>query len=312
MDQVAAATRLQELGLRLKVGDRRFSATVIRGSVVDQTPAAGAKVDEGTDVIVAVSAGSEAFAMPDVVGFTLSKARTTLRSRGLSVTIQSTQSDKPQGTVLASFPSPGVTVSTGDKVRITVAAGGASENGLLPTDLTGRTFVIDPAPVGVVGQPDTTMDVARRLRALLEASGARVIVTREVTDSGDAVSTLARSRRARETSATALVGFATVQSGTPGLAVLSVPASITTQAFFLESASLAAAATKALKETFNAVEAATASNDPIVTASGLPAFRVRLGSTGTAADRLLFADPQWADDVARSVYRAIGSVYRTK
>ena len=61
------------------------------------------------------------------------------------------------------------------------------------------------------------------------------------------------------------------------------------------------------------VEAARRHWAPLV--AGLreaPAVRLRLGSVASPDDKLLFTDPQWADDVARAVYRAIASVYGSK
>jgi N-acetylmuramoyl-L-alanine amidase len=312
LDRVAATTRLQEIGLRLAVGDKRFSDTVPAGLVVGQTPAPGAKVSEGALVTVFISAGTESFAMPDVTGMPLEKARRLLRERGLAVDMETAVSDRAQGTVIESFPAPGVMVSAGDSVRVTVAAGGSSSGTLLPTDLTGKTIVLDPAPMPTGSASDTALDVARRVRALLEASGARVVVTREVTDSGDKVSAPARAKKAKEASATAVIGLVITASGQGGYAVMSVPATTGTEPFFLASASLASALAAAVKETGKPVVTEPAVGDAILTGTGVPAVRLRLGSTSLPGDRTLFADPGWADDVSRAVYRAIGSLYGSK
>jgi N-acetylmuramoyl-L-alanine amidase len=312
LDRVAATTRLLEVGLRLAVGDKRFSDTVPAGLVVGQSPAPGAKVSEGAVITVSLSAGTESFGMPDVTGMPLEKARRTLRERGLSVDVETAVSDKAQGTVIGSFPSPGVSVSAGVAVRITVASGGPSSGTLLPTDLTGRTFVLDPAPMPAGSATDTTLDVARRIRALLEASGARVVVTREVTDAGDKVSTPARAKKAKEASGTAVVGLLVTSSGQGGYAVMSVPATTGTEPFFLASASLASALAAAVKEMGKPVVTEPAVGDAVLTGTGIPAVRFRLGSVALPGDRTQFSDPGWADDVSRAVYRAIGSVYGSK
>jgi N-acetylmuramoyl-L-alanine amidase len=312
LDRVAAATRLQEVGLRIAIGDRRFSDTVPTGLVVGQSPAPGAKVRDGALVTVSISAGTESFAMPDVTGMPLEKARRLLRERGLAVDMETAVSDKAQGTVIESFPSPGIMVAAGDSVRITVASGGPSSGTLLPTDLTGKTIVLDPAPMPVGSGSDTALDVARRIRALLEASGARVVVTREVTDSGAKVSAPARGKKAKEASATAVVGLVIAGSGQGGYAVMSVPATTGTEPFFLASASLASALAAAVKETGKPVVSEPAVGDAVLTGTGVPAVRLRLGSTALPGDRALFADPGWADDISRAVYRAIGSVYGSK
>jgi hypothetical protein len=312
LDRTSAATRLQEAGLTLRVGDRRFSAKVAPGLVVDQSPMPGVKVPEGTAVLVALSAGTESFAMPDVMGLPLDQARKRLRDRGLSVDVATEPSERPQGTVVATFPAPGVVVATGDTVRLSIAAGGNAANALLPTNMAGKTFVLDPAPMPTGGGVDAPLDIARRVRALLEASGARVTVTRDVTDSGDAASTLNRAKHAKEASSAALIGFTVTPSGEGGLSVVSVPATRTTESFFLTSNRLATGLVDALKQSGKPVTTAPASNDPILTGTGVPAVRLRLGSSAVPADKLMFTDPQWADDVARAVYTVLSTVYGSK
>lgn len=312
LDRKAAETRLQELGLRLVVGDQRFSASAPVGTIIDQTPVAGTQVKAGTAVTVALSAGSESFPMPDVTGQLLDAARKKLRDRGLSVEFQTVPSDKDQGTVISTVPSPGATVMTGDTVRLTVAAGASGSDTLLPSDLKNKTFVLDPAPVPAGGGVDVTMDVARRVRALLEASGARVVVTRSVTDTGDAANTLARSKRAKEASGTALIGFSVTESGATGIAVLSVPNTSTTQPTYMQSLSLFQAITDALKASFPNLTTGTSDNDLILNETGIAAVRIRLGSVQSGADKLSFTDPEWADNVAKATYRSIAQVYGSK
>ncbi len=319
LDSAAAAARLKAIGLVLKVGDRRFSATAPMNSVVEQSPKAGSMVAEGSTVVVAISGGSESFAMPDVVGSMLDDARSRLRDRGLSVEVESTTSDQPQGTVLETVPAPGATVSTGDTVRLSVAAGGGSANTLLPTNLTGKVFVIDPAPMPATGAidasgavVDTSMDIARRVRALLEASGATVRMTRESADSGESLSDAARVLKAKEASANALIGFSVTSSGPQGVAVLSMPTTSSAPAYASQAAALGTAAAEALKQTSPTVQTGVATDDAVLSSAGVAAFRIRLGSSDVEADRLTFADPQWADNVAQAVYRAVASVYGVK
>lgn len=307
--QDAAALRLQELGLKLTVADRRFSSSAPEGTIIDQQPAPGTRVGDGTTVRVSVSAGSETFPMPDIVGQQLDQARKRLRERGLNVEFQSVPSEKEQHTVISSIPSPGQNVSTGDTVRLTVAAGIDGAESLLPSDFSGKTFVLDPTPVPSGLTNDPPMDVARRVRALLEASGARVVLTRSVTDTGDAAGTVARAKRAREASGTALLGFSVTQSGASGMAVVSIPNTSTTRPYYLVSLQLTEAMSTALKSPFPSVGSQTTANDTILLDTGVPAVRLRLGSVESGPDKLTFTDPDWADTVAKAVYRALAKVY---
>ena len=307
----AATQRLREAGMVLEVGDRRFSSSVARGLVVDQKPSPGTELHAGSTVVVAVSAGSENLALPDVVGWKLERARNTLRSRGLDVQVEVAPSEHTSGTVLSSYPAPGVTVSTGDTVRLTVATADRSGGLLLPADLRGRSFVLDPAPMPVAGVTDAPMDVARRLRALLEASGATVIVTREAAEVTGAPVDL-RAQRAKATTSTALVGFSFIQGGAPGVAVLTVPADASTSTFFIDSVSLGKAVYLSLRLTAPDARTAPAAGDVILSGTGIPAVRVVLGSAASPADVRLVSDPAWADGVARAVYSAVASLYGAK
>jgi N-acetylmuramoyl-L-alanine amidase len=258
---------------------------------------------------VDLSAGSESFAMPNVVGQTLDAARRALRDRGLDVQFETAPSDAEQGTVISSLPSAGATVTTGDVVRLTVAAGVSSTSTLLPSNLTGLSFVLDPAPAPTGSSTDVSFDIARRVRALLEASGARVTVTRLVTDTPAEASSLIRLRHARESTATALVGFSVTASGLSGLQVLSPPDTGTAAATFVGTTSLSQALLTSLRADFASITATSVAGDTVLEGVGVPAARIALGSNSSSSDRLSFSDPQWADNVAQDVYRALARAY---
>jgi N-acetylmuramoyl-L-alanine amidase len=310
-DSKAAKSQLAELGLQLQVSDRLFSSTVPLDGVISQKPKAGSMVSRGSTIDVSVSGGSESFAMPDVVGMTTADAQKALSDRGLKVTVETAASDKPAGTIIASFPSAGITVSTSDPVRITAAAGQGSTSLLLPTNLSNLTFVLDPAPVAGVAQ-DVTMDVSRRVQALLEASGATVVETRSANDAAAAVTTMSRLTAAKSVSAIALVGLSVAPSGPGGTVVVSVPATTTTQPFYIRSTELATQVSNQLKQSLTGVRNTTADNDAILMNSGTAAVRVQLGSATDGNDKVTFADPDWADKVARAIYKALGQLYGQK
>ena len=307
----SAKERLANVGLKMQVSDRLFSASVPLDGVISQKPKAGTFVPGGSIIYVSVSGGSESYAMPDVVGMTTADAKKVLAARGLRVTIDTAASDKPAGTVVASFPSAGVTVTTSDSVRLTVAAGQGSTSLLLPANLSNLTFVLDPAPVpGVLG--DVTMDVARRVRALIEASGGRIVVTRSPNDASAAITSLSRLEAAKSAGAIALVGFSVAASGNGGMVVASVPATTATQPFYVRSTELSTQVANQLRQALPAVRTAVDSNDSIMMNSGTAAVRVQLGSASDSNDKATFGDPNWADKVARAVYKALGQLYGQK
>ena len=310
-DSKSAQQRLANVGLKMQVSDRLFSATVPVDGVISQKPTGGAMAAGGSTVFVSVSGGSESFTMPDVIGMTSSDAKKLLSERGLKVTVDTAPSDKPAGTVIASFPSAGITVTTSDVIRITAAGGQGSTSLLLPTNLSNLTFVLDPAPVAG-GSGDVTMDVARRVSALIEASGGRVVMTRSSNDAATAVTSLSRLTAAKTANAIALVGFSVAPTGAGGVLVVSVPSTSTTRPFYIRSTELATQMSNQLKQSVAGVRGAVADNDSVLMNTGTAAVRVQLGSSTDANDTRTFTDPDWADRVARAVYKALGQLYGRK
>ncbi len=103
----------------------------------------------------------------------------TARSR---VRVVPQASDQASGTVLSSTPGPGSPVRTGDVVVLTVASGSSGSPDLTPFALQGKLIIVDPVPPPVVGRGDITLEIGRRLQALLEASSASTQSTRSVID----------------------------------------------------------------------------------------------------------------------------------
>jgi len=149
------------------------------------------------------------------------------------------------------------------------------------------------------------MEVARRLRALLEASDATVTMLRA---SGSVSNVDAeRAKRASETSVSVAVGFVVAASGPAGRVVSTEGTSITGQPS--PSAALAAEIAKELAVAAPPVKSTSGTSDTVLQATRAPWARVLLGSTTARQDTNSFADPEWADAVARAIYAAIGKVY---
>ena len=264
---------------------------------------------------VVVSGGTEEFNMPDLVGQGLSLARTQLEQRGLQIQVNVQPSDQPSDTVLATNPTAGSPMHTGDTVMLTVAqnSGGGStttSGTLVPFSLTGVKITIDPSgPVS--GQPDAALEVARRLQSLLEASGASVHPTRSSADTGTAISATARQIKAREGSATVAVGLDVVSSGLPGVLV-TYPSSSVSTAAAAPSLQLASQIASGFAASGIKARQSTSGSDVVLGATAAPYSRITLGTTGSTDDLANFRDVNWADKVARAIYQGIGSIYGVK
>jgi beta-lactam-binding protein with PASTA domain len=158
-----AVSVLREAGLKARV--RQVVSSMRRGTVVDQLPAEGTSVVEGSTVALDVAKPPERppvvrVAVPNVVGSSAAAARAELRAAGLTVSTESTVSDEPAGTVIEQSPRAGTELRKGERVRLTVSAG--------------------PAEVAV---PDVVGLDEASARQQLEAAGFQVRVTDEsITD----------------------------------------------------------------------------------------------------------------------------------
>lgn len=303
MDLSNATTQLSRDGLEIDVVAERFSDEPA-GMILSQEPEPGADLRRGEPIKVIVSAGTEEFVMPDVVGNGVALARGALEGGGLVVEVEYVLSETASDTVLSSNPAAGATVRTGDIVRLQVATPRTDDGGLQPFRMDGVIIRIDPAPSAGSGD-DVTLAVARRLRALLEASGASVTMLRST--AGTTAADAARATAAAETSATFSVGFSLVQSGAAGR-VVSSPPSMTAPIGPASEQVAVLVATK-LEPVAPPVSRVYQSDDPVLSAVQEPWIRVALGSPSQRTDSTSFSDPRWADLVARAVYTSLGEVY---
>jgi beta-lactam-binding protein with PASTA domain len=117
--QEDAVARLREEGLSPIVRERASSEPV--DTVVDQTPAAGQEVEEGSSVTIFVSNG-QVREVPDVTGLTQSEAEAELKDAGFGVNVRSRETDQPDedGTVLSQSPRGGVERREGATVTIAI------------------------------------------------------------------------------------------------------------------------------------------------------------------------------------------------
>ncbi len=305
LDAPVARSRLAQIGLVMRTGDERFSSSVAPGGVVDQQPTPGTMVEPGTVIVVAVSAGSEQFPLPDVTGLPLETSVKTLQSKGLTVRVERIESRLASGTVVGTVPSPGVNVSTADTVTLRVSGGSQVSSLLLPFKMKGMRVVIDPDPAA--GTPDVSDDVTRRLRSLLEASGAQVTVTRSVVNTSPPWAQ--RQLIAMEASPTVIIGLSAAATGPGGLHVAPTPSAGKTAPYFLKSVEIgdkvAASLTAAgLKSTTD-----PPATDPVLTNVPAPGIRLHLGAYDNQSDQREFGDPNWTDLVARALYEAVGDTF---
>jgi CheY-like chemotaxis protein len=290
---------LENADLTFIDGGQRFSVSVPKGSVISQEPTAGSLVQRGDAVTVIVSAGSESQSMPDVIGKPLERAKFELEQLGFRVAVETVEASATEGTVMESYPAAGFEIRSGASVRLTVAGRPLASSVLLPYQMLGVVVLLDPTPVP--SGADVTLEVSRRLQALLEASDGQVVVTRSAT--ATATSSGDRAAIAKETTATVVIVLDIALSG-PGGFQVTTPISANAS-----STALAVAITEAARLPGQTVISPGVTTSPVLAASKAPGVRVVLGNTRAADDAAHFADPAWADSIARAIYRALGAQF---
>lgn len=302
MDSEAAVAEIRAAGLVPRVAGSRVSAEHAAGIVLSQRPMAGARVTHDSVVELILSAGTQTVPVPDVVGVDLADARQQLERMGLTVTLKPDSQETSGTAVLEMFPSPGTLLHPGDTVRLTVPGTAASRDVLLPYVLDGVSVLVDPLPDEGADGLDPALEVARRLTALLEASGAEVALTRNW--SSVATPETERAEHAAESTATVFVGLDAGGADGPGVTV-SYPVDDPEGA----AASLARSMTAAMRLPGVRVNTPGVARDRVLEAFPKDAVRVSLGDPRDASDSVRFDDPAWADEVARGLYRGLGEVY---
>lgn len=298
----AAQQTIESEGLVYELGGTRVSPTVPSGQVITQDPDPGTLLDPGSVVTVVLSVGPQTFKVPDLIGSSLDGARDALTALGLTVVVESVSSDTTETVVLEMYPAPGAPVSPGDEIRLSVPGGSDQADVLLPYDLTGKTVLLDPSPAVPGADVDAGMEVSRRLQALFEAAGAEVASTRSGPGGPEPTD---RVTTAGSSGADIVVGIDVATAGDGGLRVLYLPAG-GDAAREAASKAYAQSITRAASLPTLVVREPAPSDDPVLAAFPRTGVRVEIGATSVDADRALFRDPNWADQVARAIYRGVG------
>ena len=124
LEQVAAESQLQALGLVLVVQDGRFDDKIAAQRIIAQLVPVGTSVDQGQHVEVIVSKGRETVKVPPVSGLALAEAQARLSSVGLRSDRKDMPSTQVQANmVMAQDPVAEVEVSRDALVHLTVSVG---------------------------------------------------------------------------------------------------------------------------------------------------------------------------------------------
>ncbi len=151
MTYLEAEEALEAEGLKIKSGDLVYSDEYKSGEVAAQDPEEGTAVKTGATVTVDISRGSEANAVPSVVGMQEDEAKEMLEKYGYVVgTITEVESSEDAGTVLSQDPTGGTTAKEGTTINLEVSNGQGVDQVAVP-NLLGKTQADAQAALEAVG-----------------------------------------------------------------------------------------------------------------------------------------------------------------
>jgi len=142
LTKTAATEVIRSVGLSVGATLQRYSDTVPAGIVIDQSPAAGAKVAIATPVSLTVSLGKAGVVtVPDVRGQPEAIAQSNLQNAGLTVgsTLRQPDPTMPSGSVISTVPAAGTQVELGSSVTLLVSEGFSQPQQCPVPDVTHQT-----------------------------------------------------------------------------------------------------------------------------------------------------------------------------
>jgi beta-lactam-binding protein with PASTA domain len=125
LTQGAASAAITGAGLTVGTVSSASSSSVASGSVISQSPSAGASAAPGSAVILVVSSGPASVTVPSVVNLTQAAASAAIVGAGLTVGSVTTagSSSVASGSVISQNPSAGASAASGSTVNLTLSTG---------------------------------------------------------------------------------------------------------------------------------------------------------------------------------------------
>jgi class 3 adenylate cyclase/tRNA A-37 threonylcarbamoyl transferase component Bud32 len=174
--QNLAAAR-EEVGGDFDLVSSEQASTQPKGTILSQDPKPGAEVQQGEDISVTVSSGSDEAAVPNVVGRSKDEAEQTLQSQGFDVKVQNQESAEDDvGKVVEQSPSGGK-AKAGSEVAITVGQAPKPASGYAYVeDATGRLSVEVPSGWETVTSENITLQVVDEYEYQLAQEEASAVI----------------------------------------------------------------------------------------------------------------------------------------
>jgi beta-lactam-binding protein with PASTA domain len=142
-----AVQRLAQAGFKAERGEQRFNNTASKMTVLEQSPAPGAREGIGNPVTLVVSGGQRLAVVPMVTGMTRIEAQVRLEQDGFDVgDAGEANSDAPRGTVIDTRPAAGAQVSVPSTISLILSRGAEAQSTQMPSlmgrDVNGARMVL--------------------------------------------------------------------------------------------------------------------------------------------------------------------------
>ncbi|KAB1929876.1 Stk1 family PASTA domain-containing Ser/Thr kinase [Micromonospora sp. ALFpr18c] len=118
-----AEADLVNVKLVVAKGASRYDDTLPAGVVLDSSPKVGTEVKPGAKITLILSRGRAPVSVPNLVGKSLTEARTLLAQLNLKPVETYKDSDKPKDEILGQSPADGAGVEKGTEVKLDVSKG---------------------------------------------------------------------------------------------------------------------------------------------------------------------------------------------
>ena len=123
--QSEAKAALDPLGLTFMVLEKRYSEDIPEGYIIESSPAAGKRVEQGGNIDLIISKGPERYLIPQLVGLKPAAAKSLIGKFPISIQpiVEEFSAQIPKGYVIGSNPAAGEKVKRNSRVIIIVSKG---------------------------------------------------------------------------------------------------------------------------------------------------------------------------------------------
>jgi beta-lactam-binding protein with PASTA domain len=157
LQEPLAVAKLDSAGLNAKA--RREFSSKASGTVVAQAPGSGKQTNKGDTVVLTVSKGPHAAAVPNLVSLSEADAVAQLTKAGLKANVHQVPSGQRPGRVVAQNPVAGTTVDPGSTVRLNVSKGRVETTTVTTTTHTTATHTTTTTQTTTTTAQTTVPDV---------------------------------------------------------------------------------------------------------------------------------------------------------